>query len=322
MAPYPKMLVATFLCVLSAASQTVSFTALKAKAEAGDAKAQNELANEYRESKTFSEAAKWYAAAAKQGYAAAMFNLGTMHYNGDGVPPNLQNAYVWFLIASVNGDSAATDALKRTESEITPGMKRDAEILASGTLRRGESVPKNTGKGVEILSRLASEGDPEAQITLAYMLISGREISQDLNAAAAQCRAAAKKNYSPGMVCLGYLDQVIEPKDYKDAFDWYKRASELRSPIGSYGLGLLYADGLGVKKDNVKAAVYLADAAPAFKLAQEALLEIEKRLTEEERMQLKKEKPVPRRGLGPSSPYLGRTIEFPWVMKLQPRTQP
>ena len=77
---------------------------LRAKAEKGDAKAQNKLALCYEEgdgvTKDVVEAAKWYGKAAESGYADAQFNLGLCYRDGVGVTKNAADAVKWFQKAA------------------------------------------------------------------------------------------------------------------------------------------------------------------------------------------------------------------------------
>src|ERR1700674_2589276 len=65
------------------------FEELRAKAEAGDARSENQLGLRYYDgeglAKDFAEAVKWYRKAAEQGFAAAQGNLGRCYFNGQGV---------------------------------------------------------------------------------------------------------------------------------------------------------------------------------------------------------------------------------------------
>jgi TPR repeat protein len=271
-------------------SQTNDFDLVKSKAEAGDAHAQDQLGTNYRIEHNFTEAMKWYRAAAKQGLPQAAFNVATMYYNGDGVNSDLNAAYTWFVVANAEGDGQAAEAVKRTEAEISPQARKADLLRAAEMFRRNEFVPPNKPKAIELLRSLAEQNDPVARVRLARMLIIGNELGKDLDAADSYCRPAAKQGYSPAMICVAYLDEVREPRQYKDAFEWYQLAAAAGNPIGHYGMGQLYAQGLGVKPDNVKAALSLSEAAPVLKTAQDALATIEARLTAKEQQQLAKEK--------------------------------
>lgn len=81
---------------------------LRAKAEAGDPKAQAELAWAYDQGKgvaqSYEESAKWYRKAAEQGHTIAQYNLGVCYYRGEGVARNYDEAMKWYRKAADQGD--------------------------------------------------------------------------------------------------------------------------------------------------------------------------------------------------------------------------
>jgi len=78
-----------------------------AKAEAGDVKAQYELAEIYRNGKGVVqdnyEALKWFTKAAEQGDPYAMYQLGIMYSSGLGTPRNCAKAVKYFSDAREHG---------------------------------------------------------------------------------------------------------------------------------------------------------------------------------------------------------------------------
>ena len=82
---------------------------LLARAEAGDANAQNNLGAMYDNgtgvAENVQEAVKWYRLAADQGLAEAQFNLGLMYAIGTGVAQNDQKAVRWYRLAAEQGDA-------------------------------------------------------------------------------------------------------------------------------------------------------------------------------------------------------------------------
>jgi TPR repeat protein len=96
-----------FLLVLCASlfAQAPNFAETKKRAEAGSAKAQNDLAQIYNFGEGVprddEEAVRWYRKAAEQGYAYAQSNLGHMYKYGMGVPMDAIEAYAWYNLAAV-----------------------------------------------------------------------------------------------------------------------------------------------------------------------------------------------------------------------------
>ncbi len=97
--------------VSSTVPQTPELIALKAQAEKGDARAQNNLGKAYEKGKgttrDYVEAIKWYRSATEQDYADAQYNLGFMHYRGDGVKKDYSEAARWFRKAAEQGCDVA-----------------------------------------------------------------------------------------------------------------------------------------------------------------------------------------------------------------------
>lgn len=80
---------------------------LKAAAESGLPHAQKELGTLYFEGVgvpvSYDEALKWFNRAAEQGNAAAMHNLATMHFHGVGVPASREEALTWWHKSAEKG---------------------------------------------------------------------------------------------------------------------------------------------------------------------------------------------------------------------------
>ena len=112
---------------------------LRAKAETGDAKAQNELGEVYYAgklgvAKDSVEAVKWFRKAAEQNFAPAQSNLGICYERGDGVAKYELEAYKWDLLAAAQGDTkskrnASMLELMLTPEEIAAGKRRTNDWL-------------------------------------------------------------------------------------------------------------------------------------------------------------------------------------------------
>jgi len=76
------------------------------------------------------ESAKWYKAAAEQGVAPAQYRLGKLYMKGKGVPKDMETAYAWFSVAVVNGHKLSVPAKGRAEQELSPEELDQAEKLA------------------------------------------------------------------------------------------------------------------------------------------------------------------------------------------------
>jgi len=81
---------------------------------------------------------KWYRKAADQGDAAAQFNLGTLYYNGRGVPQDLVEAHKWYTLAASGFPAAmaanhqrAVNNRQLVAAKLTPSQIVEAQRLAS-----------------------------------------------------------------------------------------------------------------------------------------------------------------------------------------------
>ncbi len=80
-------------------------------AEQGDASAQVNLGSMYYNGQgvpqDYKEALRWYLASADQGNATAQFNMGVIYYKGQGVPQDYKGAVRWYRAAAEQGDGSA-----------------------------------------------------------------------------------------------------------------------------------------------------------------------------------------------------------------------
>lgn len=90
------------------------------------------------------EAFKWYRMAADAGITAAKVSMGTMYYEGRGVPKDMEKAYEMYSCASEDGDPDASF------------LKGRMEIHGTGT----DCDPE---KGIRSMSKAAEQGSEEAK---------------------------------------------------------------------------------------------------------------------------------------------------------------
>ena len=132
-----------FVTALGAVAQTTNIATLTQKANAGDAKAQNELGDAYYYgkgvAKDFTEATKWYKKAAEQGNASAQYSLGFCYENGKGVTKNLTEAVKWYRKAAEQGNKDALDILKEHFNLILFKPSKE-EISHEGTASKSEET--------------------------------------------------------------------------------------------------------------------------------------------------------------------------------------
>ncbi|KAF9994432.1 hypothetical protein BGZ79_000817 [Entomortierella chlamydospora] len=106
------------------------------------------------------EAAKWYLRAAKQGLAVAQYQLGSMYYDGKGVPQSYQRSLEWYLKAAYQENV-------------------DAQRKLGQMYREGKGVAKDDHKAMEWFLKAAKKEDPDAQDSLGDMCYHGNGVPQD-----------------------------------------------------------------------------------------------------------------------------------------------
>ena len=97
-----------FLVQTAFATEQVSFTETKQKAQAGDVVAQLNLGNMYVTgegvAQDYKKAAKWFKKSAKQGNTSAQNNIGFMYLEGKAVSQNYKKALKWYKLSATQGD--------------------------------------------------------------------------------------------------------------------------------------------------------------------------------------------------------------------------
>jgi hypothetical protein len=141
-------------------------------------------------------------------------------------------------------------------------LRNDAKAdlaAATAAAQRGDFSTALTG-----FSKLAKQGNAEAQSSLGYLYARGYGVAKNDREAAKWYRLAAEQGNSMAQSNLGsmYSDGEGVPQDYTEAFKWYDLAARQGDALGQYNLGVAYANGEGVPRNYVKAYAWilLADA--------------------------------------------------------------
>jgi len=220
------------------------FDRTKARADAGDAEAQNLLGTWYehgtRVKKDPAQAAAWYLLAAQNGNAYAQNNLGVLYSRGVGVPRDLKQAADWYAKAAEQGHLWGQANLA-VAYETGTGGERDAD------------------KALAWITRSAEGGLPFAQLHLGMLTMQRAANDDERAAAAAWIARAAAQDYAPGAYYLGRsfelgLGNVQDPAQ---AAALYRKALDKSSGRAETALGMLLEDGrAGVGDPDGAAALY------------------------------------------------------------------
>jgi len=96
-----------------------------------------------------------------QGYARAQYNLGKMHYFGEGIPVNAAEGRKWWRKAADQGHTAA-------------------QFNFGNMYYFGDGVPKNVAEAAKWYRKAADRGYARAQFNLGLMYRLGEGVSQDV----------------------------------------------------------------------------------------------------------------------------------------------
>jgi TPR repeat protein len=190
---------------------------LRARAEQGDAAAQDKLGNRYFDAKgvpkDLGQALRWYRQAAEQGNAKAQFNLGRIYYYGEGVKKDYTEAFGWFRKSADQGDTHAQTSL-------------------GYMYFYGQGVPRDDAQALTWYRKAAEQGDPRAEQTLGWMYANGRGVPKDYTQAAVWYQKAADQGDAVSQATLGYMYAYglgVE-RDRIGALRWYRMAAAQGEP--------------------------------------------------------------------------------------------
>ncbi len=200
-----------------------------------------------------------YLKAAELEQPRAMFEVGIAYKNGIGVAPDNDKANFWFgKAAPVNQDVAESGKL--------------SSILTLGKIyEEGWGVPKDPAQAAKWFrlaaaeyERLAKGGDLIAMHRLAGLYRAGTGVSQDKTKLRDWLRKAAEGGYFEAQyeyAALHLTNHDGATRDYEIARKFFNLAAEKGHPDSQYQLGVMYARGMGVKRNKLVAYKWLTLAA-------------------------------------------------------------
>jgi TPR repeat protein len=139
--------------------------------------------------------------AALQGHTLALWKLGRMYAEGDGVPHDDLKAFEYF---SKVADESTDEGDAGNTGVLSSAFVALGTYLLDGI--QGTYVTANLERAVELFHYAASYfGDPNAQYSLARLYLEGHGVSQDARQAARWFNLAAEKGHVPSQALLGQL---------------------------------------------------------------------------------------------------------------------
>jgi tetratricopeptide (TPR) repeat protein len=109
----------------------------------------------------------------------------------------------------------------------------------------------------------AAQGDPKAEVQLAYIYWNGRDVPRDYAEALRWYRKAADQGYADGESGLGFMywhGQGV-PQDYAEALRWYLKAANQGDAKAQNGVGIVYEEGEGIPQNYAEALQWYHKAA-------------------------------------------------------------
>lgn len=190
----------------------------------------------------FESAMKWYLKAAKSKYPhpGAMYRIGMLYLEGQGVPQNTETAIKWLELGAKGGAGWASEAL-------------------TDLYRSGKATKKNTARALELLNKEAERGSHEAHRDLGLMYYYGEEVGRDFALAFKHLSAIAESPTGTWDAqvynALGHLyeDGKVTPQDLDKAFKYHLIGAKAGYPTGQFSIGYAYQFGRGTKVDYVEA---------------------------------------------------------------------
>jgi protein-S-isoprenylcysteine O-methyltransferase Ste14 len=185
----------------------------RVRAEQGDAKAEQDLANMYYFGrgvpKNYAVASRWCRRAADQGYARAEYDLARLYLQGEGVPKDDAEALRWYRKAADQGYAHADNGLAFMYSH-------------------GRGVQQDYAEALRWYRKAADQGDAFAQYELGYMYHHGYGVSPDYAEAARWYRKAADRGDAHAEAGIGFLYYYGYgvPQDRAEGRRWIRKAAD------------------------------------------------------------------------------------------------
>ncbi len=259
------------------AKQTAPHEASRAellrRAEHGDVKAYDLLANNYLEAKgnlrDVEAAVRWLQVGVKAGDTDCMIDLGNLYYDGDVLNQDSDRALSLYVAAAAKGDALgaynAGLVYETSADDVAQAVSWYRRAAAGGdeggmyklalAYQLGQGAPSDVGQAVTWMRRAAEAGSADAVNDLGEYYSQGYGVAADPVQALKLYREAARQGSAVAMANIGaaYHDGEGVTADFQEARSWYIMAANGGDMAAYYDLGQMYEDGEGVKASAAKA---------------------------------------------------------------------
>lgn len=221
---------------------------LEKLAGGGNAEAQYRLGETLFQNYSINAAKKWLEKAAANG------NL-------------LAEARLFFLRSCSENKDNSSEKFNKF-NELSRDSSDDAQILLGDFYLTGCGVPKDTRRALACFEPAAKNGDPYAQLAIAF------EETEDPEKSFGMVEKIADQGYLPAQNAMAvyYLNGIGTQKDPKKAFALFQKGAEQGHAIAQYNLGESYRNGFGTQENLEKALEwYNKSAEQGYVLAQNDL---------------------------------------------------
>lgn len=204
---------------------------------------------------------------AEEGNSKAMYILGQMYMNGDGVQHSDEMTKKWWGKASSAGNLGATVSLANLliASGNTEEKRKGVLLLEEAAdfddasvqfdvgvqYMMGTNVKQNFSKAFEYFQKSSLNGNEDAKCILSYFYQHGLGVSKNAIEASKLMNDLKKSNCGEGEFRIGQYSHLN--KDYSEAIKWFTKSILNGNPHAITNLGCMYLYGQGLEMDKSKA---------------------------------------------------------------------
>jgi TPR repeat protein len=178
-------------------------------------------------------AIEWLEKAASKNHQDAQSYLAWMTMLGQGKPANVSKSIKWFLQARAVQETYPTDVAEVDETDIETAIFQTSRTTEDPLTQfnRGVSLIEakngNIQQGMQLIESAAIDNQPQAQIYLAKLYLSGNQIPQNQALGAKWLERCAQSGNLEAQYDLGWLYVNGEgvTRDYHKAYEWFDKAS-------------------------------------------------------------------------------------------------
>lgn len=194
-------------------------------------------------------AAQALAYAASEGHTLALWKLGRMYADGDGVQHDDLRAFEYFSkLADLNADESPDSP---NAAAVSSAFVALGNYFLDGI--KGTYVAQNPERAREMFQYAASYfSDPNAQYNLARLYLEGIGVEKDSRQAARWFNLAAEKGHHPSQAVLGHLLVNGEgvPRQRARGLMWLTLAREAADPVKDKWIEDLYEGAIATVTDS------------------------------------------------------------------------